>query len=96
MQYPMYTAALSAVLAMTAVRSHEELLVDGLIVHFTRALGKAMFVSHQWGSYRHADPDGRQFRVLQDALSNLLAGTARVSPDLLTEMIYGRAPSFFC
>ena len=46
MQYPMYTAALSAVLAMTAVRSHEELLVDGLIVHFTRALGKAMFVSH--------------------------------------------------
>lgn len=94
MQYPMYTAALSAVLAMTAVRSHEELLVDRLIVHFTRALGKAMFVSHQWGSYRHADPDGRQFRVLQDALSNLLAGTARVSPDLLTEMIYGRAPSF--
>lgn len=94
MQYPMYTAALGAVLAMTAVRSHEELLMDGIIVQFTRALGKAMFVSHQWASYRHADPDGRQFRVLQDALSNLLAGTARVSPDLLTEIIYGRAPSF--
>ena len=93
MQYPMYTAPLESVLEMTAVRSHEELLSDAIIVQFNHAMGKAMFVSHQWVSNRHADPDGRQFKVLQDALSNLLNGT-RVSPDVLTEMLYGLAPSF--
>ena len=31
---------------------------------------------------------------MSGALSNLLSGRARVSPDVNTEMLYGRAPGF--
>ena len=94
MRYPMYTAPLDAVLQMTEIRSHEELLSLEILVRFTQDLGKVMFVSHQWAAKNHADPDGKQLQVLQEALSNLLKGAAKVSPDVITEMLYGRAPSF--
>ena len=94
MRYPMYTAPLDAVLQMTDIRSHEELLSLAILVQFTQDLGKAMFVSHQWAANQHADPDGKQLQVLQEALSNLLKGAAKVSPDVITEMLYGRAPGF--
>jgi len=37
--------------------------------------GKAMLLSHQWVSQQHPDPDGKQLKVFQDAMKNLLDGS---------------------
>ena len=90
MQYPMYTARLEVVLSMSQVRTHQELLHDGVLQEFDSRLGKAMFVSHQWAAKCHPDPKGEKLKVLQEALSNLSAGKVRASPAVEVEMLYGR------
>ena len=47
--------------------------------------GAAAFVSHQWLSGDHPDPDGRQMRVLQVALKRILSGEGSVPLDIMTE-----------
>ena len=54
-------------------------------------MGRAIFVSHQWLSPHHPDPDGQQLKVLQDALSNLLEDRSRISNSILSELWYGQA-----
>ena len=90
MQYPMYTARLEVVLGMSQVRTHQELLHDGVLQEFDSRLGKAMFVSHQWAANCHPDPSGEKLKVLQAALSNLSAGKVRALPAVEVEMLYGR------
>ena len=47
---------------------------------------KAAFVSHQWVSQGHPDPDFRQMSVLQDALRKFLSSGGPVPKDQLTEI----------
>ena len=75
---------------MTLLSSHEELMQRGLLCSFTEEMGHALFVSHQWVSYHHPDPDGKQFQVLQKALENLVSGTSRVILRPTEEMYFGR------
>ena len=35
-------------------------------------MGDAIFVSHQWVGNMHPDPESKQLRVLQDALTRML------------------------
>ena len=86
----MYTVPMEKLLQMTRVRSHEDLLEDGELMEFREGLGRAMFVSHQWLGNKHPDPDGLQLKVLQDALTNILAGTSQVCLPVVSEMFYGR------
>ena len=51
--------------------------------------GKAAFVCHEWVGRRHPDADMRQFRVLQDAIRNLISGKAKVLVDMPTELSIG-------
>ena len=55
-------------LRFTDVRSHEQLLADGLLSVFVVSMGHAIFISHQWLSEKHPDPLCLQFKVLQDSL----------------------------
>lgn len=87
--FPMFTVLGEDLLKMTSVRPHEALRADGVVTEFDPALGKAAFVSHEWVGKRHPDPDMRQFRVLQDALRNVLSGEARVMVDMPTELSIG-------
>ncbi|CAE7264004.1 unnamed protein product [Symbiodinium natans] len=74
---------------MQAVRCHEELLAEGLLVAYDRHLGTAIFISHQWRSRNHPDPDARQLRVLQTALQNLLSGKTSISAPIIHEIVFG-------
>jgi len=93
--FPMYTVPLPTLLHMTAARvqAFEELLEAGVLVDFDESMGKAIFVSHQWLSTHHPDPDGQQLKVLQDALKNLLADRSRISTSVVTEIFYGQSPT---
>ena len=57
------------------------------LCEFHEAMGKAMFVSHQWISKHHPDPKFQQLVVLQNALKNLLAGRSKVSLPPAIEII---------
>ena len=85
----MYTVPADAFLQMTEIRTHEELADAGVLTEFQESLGKAMFVSHQWLSDKHPDPDFQQLQVLQDALKNLAAGTSEISLPVVTEFLVG-------
>jgi len=85
----MYVVLADAFLRMTEVKTHEELADAGVLKEFDESLGKAMFVSHQWLSGKHPDPDFQQLRVLQDALENLAAGTSSMSLPAVTELHLG-------
>ena len=90
--YPMYTVPMEVFLAISAVNPHEELLDAGMLVEFDESKGRALFVSHQWLSEAHPDPDSQQLKVLQDALTNLLSGHSRISTAVFTELLHGRVP----
>ncbi|CAE7472666.1 unnamed protein product [Symbiodinium necroappetens] len=49
-----------------------------------------MFVSHQWLSPQHPDPQGEQLQVLQKALTNLISGKTSVCMSPAIEMYIGR------
>ncbi|CAE7388613.1 ANKRD44, partial [Symbiodinium sp. KB8] len=83
--FPMYTVAADVLLKMTKVEPHEKLKAQGELIIFSRYLGRAAFVSHQWMSKHHPDPDFRQMCTLQDALRQILRGEGSLSLDLVTE-----------
>ena len=46
-----------------------------------------MFISHQWASEHHPDPDGEQLKVFIEAMSNLLKGNIEAVPNAYTEFV---------
>ncbi|CAE7515303.1 R11A8.7 [Symbiodinium natans] len=89
----MYTLPMDELLRMTQVRPHEELMGNGSLVEFDEALGRAMFISHQWLANDHPDPEAKQWKVLQEAIRNLYSGRSLVTLPVLTEYFYGRHTS---
>ena len=86
----MYTVPADAFLQMTEVKMHEELADAGVLPEFDESMGRAMFVSHQWLSDTHPDPDFQQLQVLQAALKNIVAGTSRISLATFVEILFDR------
>eukprot|EP00397_Hematodinium_sp_SG-2012_P022102 GEMP01022878.1.p1 GENE.GEMP01022878.1~~GEMP01022878.1.p1 ORF type:complete len:625 (+),score=135.84 GEMP01022878.1:282-2156(+) len=71
----MYCVPLTVALEMDAVESHEALLArDVLVEHHPDDANPVIFVSHQWVSKTHPDPDFTQFAILQKAIRRLLDG----------------------
>ena len=94
MQYPMYTVPAGDLLGMTRIEAHEELMARGDLVIFD-GVGNAGFVSHQWVSKEHPDPELRQMQVLQATLRRLLLENGFVSLDILTEGTVRSAKGIF-
>mmetsp|Transcript_19932 Transcript_19932/g.46702 ORF Transcript_19932/g.46702 Transcript_19932/m.46702 type:complete len:622 (+) Transcript_19932:25-1890(+) len=86
MLFPMYTMPCELVLEMTMIEPHEVHKAKGEVVIFEDSMGKAVFVSHQWASQQHPDPECKQLTVLQDALRRLLHDVGIVPLDWVTEV----------
>ncbi|OLQ14426.1 Ankyrin-2 [Symbiodinium microadriaticum] len=91
MLFPMYTVASDVLLKMTKVEPHEKLKESGQLVNFSDDLGKAAFVSHQWLTQQHPDPDFRQMGILQDAVRRILSSSGSISLDPVTEAVVQKA-----
>ena len=87
MAFPMYVVSLQNMLDMTKVKRHQELLRDGILTEMDAARGKAMFLSHQWTSNQHPDPDGKQLKAFQAAMSNLASGSIVAQPGVFSALI---------
>ena len=73
MEFPMYTVSLEELMKMEAVRPHERLMEEDVLVEFETNKGNAAFISHQWISGEHPDPDFKQMRIMQEAVKNILS-----------------------
>ena len=73
MKFPMYTVSLEELMKMEAVRPHERLMEEDVLVEFDTNMGNAAFISHQWISGEHPDPEFKQMRIMQEALKNMLS-----------------------
>eukprot|EP00397_Hematodinium_sp_SG-2012_P015178 GEMP01015451.1.p1 GENE.GEMP01015451.1~~GEMP01015451.1.p1 ORF type:complete len:744 (-),score=161.78 GEMP01015451.1:412-2643(-) len=77
--FPMHCVRIADVLKMTSVEPFELLKQrNQLVVYESTDDRPVIFVSHQWLSVHHPDPDVTQFRILQDALTNLRNGVINV------------------
>ena len=92
MHFPMYTVPLDTLLAMTQIEPHEDLKARHALVEFRRNMGRAAFVSHQWVTTDHPDPECKQLRVLQDALRAMMIGKLqRIPLDFVSEVMDSHA-----
>ena len=85
----MYCLWVEIFLDLKVVMRHEESLEMGCLVEFSKDLGSAIFISHQWLSSAHPDPHGEQLQVMQKALRNIMAPQTRqmqISPHMSSEM----------
>jgi hypothetical protein len=85
MFFPLYTVPLGTFLEMTKIEPHEALKARNVLVEFQRNMGNAAFVSHQWVTTNHPDPDCKQIRVLQDALKEMMGNLKSIPVDLISE-----------
>mmetsp|Transcript_44755 Transcript_44755/g.104273 ORF Transcript_44755/g.104273 Transcript_44755/m.104273 type:complete len:619 (-) Transcript_44755:323-2179(-) len=88
--FPMFVVPLQILLRMTKVESHEELKVRGEVRVLDKTMGQTIFVSHQWVSFKHPDPDAKQFRVLQKNLEQLILGEIQINLPPVVELYQGR------
>ncbi|CAE7612727.1 ANKRD44 [Symbiodinium microadriaticum] len=88
--FPMYTVPAEFLLQMKHLKTHEEMLQVGALVEFSTDLGRAMFVSHEWLSNRHPDPNAEQLQILQQALRNIASGSSNICVPVATEIMFGR------
>ncbi|CAE7332843.1 unnamed protein product [Symbiodinium natans] len=72
---------------MTCIQPHEVLKASGVAEEFKQGMGTAAFVSHQWVGYDHPDPDFKQFRVLQEALTYIMTELESIPPDGYSRVI---------
>ena len=82
MQYPMWVMPVSTFLAQDknwgCFEPHQDLLESGKLVLVTPdMIDKIIFVSHEWLSFDHPDPDGTQHSALHHALTRLAAGEVK-------------------
>eukprot|EP00435_Cladocopium_sp_Y103_P007398 s1029_g2.t1 len=85
MLFPMYAVPLGTLLEMTKVEPHETLKARNVLVEFQRNMGNAAFISHQWLTSSHPDPECKQMRVLQDALKEMRGNLKSIPVDLVSE-----------
>ena len=86
MTFPLYTVRLQVLLAMEKLIPHERLMEEDQLVEFTNSLGQAAFVSHQWVTPEHPDPEFVQMRVFQEALKNMMSRGKWVHTSFETEL----------
>ena len=71
----MYLLPMQNVLNLDHLHPHRKMLRDDRLVLFAKEfIGEAVFVSHEWLGFDHADPNGEQLSVLQRILTRLMDG----------------------
>lgn len=91
--FPLYCMRVGDFLALETLRSHEDLLVKGLIMRADRLEAPSInFVSHQWISTRHPDPDSVHLRTMQEVFRRVIRGeNIFADDDVAAKFLTGRS-----
>lgn len=87
-KYPFYAMSVPNLLAMEEWRPHQDLLADGLLKKCEDE-DDVIFVSHQWLSFKHPDPQHEQLKSLKKLIRRLLAGELAVESNAVLQVMYG-------
>ncbi|CAK9028281.1 Solute carrier family 35 member B1 [Durusdinium trenchii] len=95
LEFPMYSLKAETFLGLRIVLKHEDAHAAGYLVEFFKDQGSAIFISHQWLSRSHPDPQGTQLQDMQNSLRNILndAGHMQISPHPATQMYFCSQPT---
>ncbi|CAE8639372.1 unnamed protein product [Polarella glacialis] len=74
--FPMACVSVAAFMEFQSMTSYWQLLESGLLTHPPEG-APVHFVSHEWLSSVHPDPDSLQLRRLQDVFREILAGQSK-------------------
>ncbi|CAE6923390.1 warA [Symbiodinium sp. CCMP2456] len=81
-RYPLWAVKVSDFLRMSGKpQAHSILLERGLLYKWFPGMF-LIFVSHQWLSKEHPDPEGHQLEVLQKAIRGVIGGSLQVHEDI--------------
>jgi hypothetical protein len=83
----MHALAIADLLQLTRFPPHQELLKAGKLVEIKDGMD-VLFVSHQWLSMQHPDPESNQLRCLQHVLSRLADGKLDVENDYKQQLVF--------
>ena len=75
--FPMMVMKMSTFLKLKRMTAYEDMIKDNLVFEWTPEMGKVFFLSHQWTSFSHPDPEGEQLDVAQGFLSKVGEGKIR-------------------
>jgi hypothetical protein len=84
--YPMYALPIADLQKLARFPPHQELLKVGKLVEIKDGMD-VLFVSHQWLSMQHPDPDSNQLKWLQRVLSRLADGELDVENDFKQQIV---------
>lgn len=77
LRFPMHVVSVRDILVMIEVKPHQELMLGGKLHEFQPDM-TVIFISHQWTGRLHPDKHADQFKILQLALKNLIAGDTKL------------------
>jgi len=84
----MYLVKVSDLLQMRgAPEPHQKLKMQGLLHEWHPGMF-TIFVSHQWLSASHPDPDGKQLAVLREAFERIITKQLQVEEDLVSFPVF--------
>jgi hypothetical protein len=86
MLYPMHALPIADLQQLKRFPPHQELLKAGKLVEIKDGMD-VLFVSHQWLSMQHPDPESNQLKCLQRVLSRLVDGELDVENDWKQQLI---------
>ena len=94
LKYPMWVLPMEAFLLMQGgpPLSHQELRDQGLLRE-QQAGDFIIFLSHQWLSKPHPDPEGKQIEVFCNAIQGIIEGRVPVQTSILDELVGGKIGS---
>eukprot|EP00438_Fugacium_kawagutii_P012926 Skav226149 [mRNA] locus=scaffold1065:326540:328851:- [translate_table: standard] len=88
---PMWVVKVEHVLVMIdQFRPHQILKAEGLLEKWNPKMF-TIFVSHQWLSRQHPDPNGAKLKVLQGLLTNLIERKLKIQWDVISKL-HGGGP----
>lgn len=92
--YPMWVMPLDEFVKMDHLEPHQKLKAAGKLIKWTPDLRRpVMFLSHQWLSFKHPDPQMVQVRTFQGLLQRLLTGVMDVSLCALHKCGFDQVPA---
>ena len=75
--FPMMVMKMETFMSLKIMRPYEELIKTGDVFEWTPDMGRCFFMSHQWTSFSHPDPQAEQLTVAQTFLSKVGKGQIR-------------------
>jgi len=87
--YPMYLMSWCVVMGLKQMERHQDLRQAGHLKVWSKSMeGRVIYITHEWLSVSHPDPDRVQLSSLQSLLERLAGGQIAVEADWKQRLVY--------